>query len=152
MAAGEDRQADDVRLFLARRLHDLLRRQADALVDHLHAGVARAHRDLLGAVGVAVEAGLADEESHAPAEFLRDAVDIGADVVQTGDVVAHGAADAGRRAVFAEGLAQGPAPFAGRDAGLRAGDRGRHDVAAALRRALERRERRLDRARVALRP
>ena len=40
-------------------------------------------------------------------------------------------ADAGRRAVFAERLAQRKAPFAGGDAGFGAGDRGRHDVAAA---------------------
>ena len=50
-----------------RRAHDLRRRQADALVDHLHAAVARAHRDLLGAVGVAVEARLADQQLDAPA-------------------------------------------------------------------------------------
>ena len=37
-------------------------REPDALVDDLHAGVARRDRDLLGAVGVAVEAGLADEQ------------------------------------------------------------------------------------------
>ena len=52
-----------------------------------------------------------------------------ADVVEPVDVVAHGTADPGRRAVFAERLAQRPAPFAGGDAGLGAGDRGRHDVA-----------------------
>ena len=91
-----------MRLLLARRVDDLLRRQADAFVDHLHAGVARAHRDLLGAVGMAVEAGLADQERQAAAELARHAVDIGADVVEAVDVVAHGAADAGRRAVFAE--------------------------------------------------
>ena len=126
-----------MRLLLAHGVDDLLRRQPDALVDHLHAGVARAHRDLLGAVGMAVEAGLADQERHAPAELARDAIDLGADVVEAADVVAHGVADAGRRAVFAERLAQRPAPFAGGDAGFGAGDRGRHDVGAAGRGALE---------------
>ena len=48
-----------------RRRGDLRRRQADALVDDVHARVACANGDLLGAVGVAVEAGLADEDLRA---------------------------------------------------------------------------------------
>ncbi len=66
-------------------------RQADAVIDHVHAGIARAHRDLLGAVGMAVEAGFADQEFQAPAELLRHPVDLGADVVEALGVVAHGA-------------------------------------------------------------
>ena len=151
MAAGEHRQPDDVHFAFARRIDDLLRRQANALVDHLHAGVARAHRDLLGAVGMAVEPGLADQERQTTTELARNAVDVGANIVEPADVVAHGAADAGRRAVFAERLAQRPAPFAGGDAGFGAGDGGRHDVAAARGGALERVERGLDRGIVALR-
>ena len=123
--------------------------QADAVVDHLHAGVARAGSDLLGAVGMAVEAGLADQEFQPPAEFFRHAVDFGADVVEALGIVAHGGADAGRRAVFAEGGAQRKAPFAGGDAGFGAGDRGRHDVAAGLRRLAQRIERGGDRLAVA---
>ena len=84
--------------------------------------------------------------------FLRHAIDVGADVVEPVHVVAHGAADAGRRAVFAERLAQRPAPFAGGDAGLGAGDRGRHDVAVLLRRGAELLERGGDRLGVAGRP
>ena len=49
----------------------------------------------------------------------------------------HGAADAGRRAIFAEDAAQRRAPFAGGDAGLGAGDRRLHDVAAFLGGALQ---------------
>src|SRR6185295_1581228 len=108
-----------------------------ALVDHLHAGVARPHRDLLGAIGVAVEPRLADQKGQAPPELARDAVDLGADGVEAGDVVTRRIADAGRRAVFAERLAQRPAPFAGGDAGLGAFDRGRHDVLIAGGGALE---------------
>ena len=67
---------------LARGLDDLRRREADAFVDHIHAGVARAHRNLLGAVGMAVEAGLADHEFQPAAELARDAVDIGAQIVE----------------------------------------------------------------------
>jgi hypothetical protein len=55
--------------FLQRGVDDLGRRQADALVDDLHAGIAGAHGDLLGAVGMAVEARLADEEFDAAAEL-----------------------------------------------------------------------------------
>src|SRR6185503_21100450 len=112
-----------MRLLLAHRIDDLLGRQPDALVDHLHAGIAGAHRDLLGAVGVAVEPGLADEERHSPPELARDAIDAGANVVKSTDVVAHRLTDTGRRAVFPEGFAQRPAPFAGGDAGFGAGDR-----------------------------
>ena len=98
-------------LLLARRVDDLLRRQPDALIDHLHAGVARPHRDLLGAVGMAVEAGLADQEGQPPAELARHAVDVGANVVEAADVVAHRVADAGRRAVFAERLRAASSPI-----------------------------------------
>ncbi len=41
---------------------DLLGREPDALVDDLEAGVAGAYGDLLGAVRVAVEPGLADQQ------------------------------------------------------------------------------------------
>src|SRR5580700_11428973 len=98
--------------FLARRRPDLGRRQPDALVDHVHAGVARARRDLLGAVGMAVEAGLADQELQPPSKLAREAIDIGPDVVETLAVVAHRAPYAGRRPIFAERLAQRERPFA----------------------------------------
>src|SRR6185295_14677755 len=127
--AREDRQADHVHAFLQRRIDDLGRREAYPLVHDLHAGIARAHRDLLGAVGVAVEAGLADQELDAPAELARHALDVGAHAVEPARIVARRAADAGRRAVFAERVAQRRAPFAGGDAGLGGGDRGGHDVA-----------------------
>ena len=95
---------------------DLGRRQADALVDDVHAGVARADGDLLGAVGVAVETGLADEELQPPAERLADPLDL---VAQLGDLLARdrrGLADAGRRPVLAEHVAQRLRPLAGRGA------------------------------------
>ena len=67
VAAREDRQADHVDVLVAGDGRDLLGRQADALVDDLHAGVAGGHGDLLGAVGVAVEAGLGHQEPGRPA-------------------------------------------------------------------------------------
>ena len=73
--AGEDREADHVDVLLQRRLGDLLGGQADALVDHLHAGVAGAQGDLLGAVGVPVEAGLADQDLDPVPDLLGDLVD-----------------------------------------------------------------------------
>ena len=54
--------------FLERRIDDLARGQADAFVDHFHAGIACPHRNLLGPVGMAVQARLADQDLHAPAE------------------------------------------------------------------------------------
>src|SRR5262245_62071897 len=55
--AGEDGEADDVHTLLERGVGDAGWREADALVDHLDAGIAGGYRDLLGTVAVAVEAG-----------------------------------------------------------------------------------------------
>ncbi len=75
VGAGEDREADHVDVLLQGRLGDLLGGQADALVDDLHADVARPQRHLLGAVGVAVEAGLADQDLDPVADLLGGRVD-----------------------------------------------------------------------------
>src|ERR1700736_2664131 len=80
---------------------------------------------------MAVEAGLADQELEAPSELARDAIDVGAQVVEPRAVVAHRLPDPGCCPIFAEGLAQSEGPFAGGDAGFCADDRGWHDVAAA---------------------
>src|SRR6187401_844108 len=105
-----------MRLLLARGFDDFLRRQPDALIHDLHAGIARTYCNLLGAIGMAVQSRLANEEREPATKFAGNAVDIGADVVEPGDVVAHRATNAGRRPVFAESLAQRPSPFAGCDA------------------------------------
>ncbi len=118
-------------------------RLADAVIGHLHADVAGAQRDLLGAVGMAVEAGLADDEARRLAELLGE----------VGDKQAHVALDLrrGSRAVTPVGARYSPktapqrlAPLAGGDAGLGGSDRGRHDVAALAGGGLERVERRID--------
>ena len=64
--AGEDRDADRVRVLLDRRLDDLLRRLVEAGVDDLHAGVAQRARDDLRAAVVPVEARLRDDDSDLP--------------------------------------------------------------------------------------
>ena len=61
------------------RLHQLLGRHADAVVDHLEAGIGGAHRDLLGAVGMAVEAGLADQEARRLAQAFGQRLHAGAE-------------------------------------------------------------------------
>ncbi len=145
MAAREDRQADDVHALVDGGAHDLSGRQADALVDDFHAAVARAHGDLLRAVGMSVEARLADQQLDAAAEARGHLVDLAAhghEILVA--ALRHGAADAGRCAILAEDAAQGGAPLAGRDAGLGAGDRRLHDVAAFLGGAFEFGEGRLD--------
>ena len=76
MAAREDREADDMHALLEGGVDDALGRQPDALVDHLHAAIAGAHGDLLGAVGMAVEAGLADQHLDAAAEPARHRLDL----------------------------------------------------------------------------
>ena len=70
MRAGEDREADQVDVLLDGGRDDLLRREPDALVDDLEAGVARSHGDLLRAVAVPVEPGLADEDPQPAADLL----------------------------------------------------------------------------------
>src|SRR5439155_1350088 len=77
--AAEDREPDHVDALLQGAGGDLRRRQPDAVVDDVHAGVARADCDLLGAVGVAVEPGLADEDLERAPESLGDALDLLAD-------------------------------------------------------------------------
>ena len=109
-------------LFVARGGGDGIGRQPNAVVDHLHAGIAGPSGDLLGAVGMAVEPGLADQQFQPTAELFRNAVDLGANLIKPFGVVAHRGAHSGRRAIFAEGGTQRGAPFAGGDAGLRAGD------------------------------
>ena len=64
---------DEVHVLRDGRRDDLLRRQPDALVDDLEAGVAGAHGHLLGAVGVPVETGLADEDPQPLAELVAGA-------------------------------------------------------------------------------
>jgi hypothetical protein len=57
--AGEDREANDVHAFLERCVGDAGGAEADALVDHLDAGIAGGDGGLLRTIAVAVEAGLA---------------------------------------------------------------------------------------------
>ena len=64
--AGEDRDADRVRVLLDRRLDDLLGRLVEAGVDDLHAGVAERARDDLRAAIVPVEARLRDDNADVP--------------------------------------------------------------------------------------
>ncbi len=109
--------------------------QADAVIDHVHAGVARPHRHLLGAVGMAVEPRFSDQDFRPPSEFARHPIDLGAQVVDALAVIACCMRNARRGAIFTEAPAQHFAPFPGGGAGLRAGDRRFHDVAACLRSA-----------------
>ena len=62
--AGEDRDADGVRVLLDRGLDDLLRRLVEPRVDDLHARVPQGSRDDLRAAVVAVETGLRDDHSY----------------------------------------------------------------------------------------
>src|SRR5207248_6181254 len=129
VGAGQDRQSDDVDVLVARGSRDLGRAEPDALVDDLYAGVARRDRDLLGAVGVAVEAGFADQQPDgASAGCLDDRAYFVADFVHLRPGACGYRAHAGGRAVLAEHRAQRARPFA--DGAARAGerDRRRHQV------------------------
>ena len=100
-------------------------------VDHLHAGVAGGDGDLLGAVGVAVEAGLGDQELRRAA---GDRAHVLGHLGELAGPPADGGADPGRGAVLAEHRAQLGGPLAGRAAGRGQRDRRRHDVRAVARR------------------
>src|SRR5208283_3756782 len=132
-----------MRAFLLRGLHELLWRRTDAGVDHVKARVARTHGDLLGAVRVAVQSGLADQELRALADLLRNALDLASHLVERAANLARRGGDARRRAIFAEDAAQCAAPFAGRHASLGRRDRRLDHVATLLRRARKLFQRRL---------
>ena len=66
MRAGEDRDADGVRVLLNRGLDDLLGRLVKAGVDDLHAGIAERAGDDLCAAVVPVEARLRDDDADLP--------------------------------------------------------------------------------------
>jgi len=152
VGAGEDGEADDIGGLFDGALDDLLGREADAGVDDIEAAVAGRDGDHFGAVGVAIEAGLADDDPRAVAgaadELLGAAADLG-DAVAV-DVEAL-PLDAGGRAVLAEDAAEGIGPFAGGDAGEGALDRRLHQVRAAAGRGFEGFEGGLHPRRVALR-
>ena len=71
MRAREHREPDEIDVLVARGRGDLRRREPDALVDDLHPRVARRHRDLFGAVRVAVEPGLADQDADGMTDLRR---------------------------------------------------------------------------------
>ena len=115
--------------FFQGRCGELPGRQADAVIDHLEPGIARHHRDLFGAVAVAVEAGLADEQPQRPPQPLARLSRQFAQPVQLAAPAAgNDTVDAGRGAVLAEDVSQRLRPFAGRDPGMGAADGRRHDV------------------------
>ncbi len=82
-------------------------------LDHVHADIAGADRDLLGAVGMAVEARLADQEFHAAAELVRQALDFGTDRLKRlrRPTWQRGFRHAGRCAIFAEHFAEDGTPI-----------------------------------------
>ena len=136
---------------VARGLHDLGGRDADALVHDLHAEVARAHRDLFRAVAVAVEARLAHQQLERAAELHAYRTHPRADLLDCGVSRAQFASHhAGRCAVFAEDSAQRVGPLAGCYARLRTADARGHHVRAAFRGVAQSRERALGVGRAAL--
>src|SRR5207248_10420667 len=113
VAARQDREADDVHALLEGGIDDAFRREPDAFVDDLHAAVARPHGDLLGAIRMAVQAGLADQDLDAPAEAARHGLDLAPGGFEAAVTDTGGARHAGGRAVFAEHAAPRLGPFAG---------------------------------------
>src|SRR5271163_748603 len=117
MGPRQDRQADAVDARFG-SLDNLRWSEPDAVVDDIHARVRRARRDLLGAVRMAVEAGLANQEPDPPAELERHPLDFAAQRVETGRFLARPGRDAGRGAKFSELGAERVSPFPRSRAGL----------------------------------
>ncbi len=91
---------------------DLRRGQPDALVHDLESGVAGAHGNLFGAVGMPVQAGLADEELQPAPQLPPGFNDPVPDAGELSATSMHrSAGHPGRRPVFTEGVPQDPGPL-----------------------------------------
>ena len=153
MRAGQDRQANAVDVLLHSGRHDLFRRQANALVDHFEASITCGNGHLLGAVGVAIEPGLAHEHAKPVTEFVRGRRHTRAHLIKSGPRGrTHRARDTGRGAELAEHLTQRTRPFAGGDASTRTCKRGLHEVGTAAGIADESSQRLVDRCLIARSP
>ena len=121
---------------------NLRRREPDALIDDIHADFPAPCRDLFGAVGMAVEARLAEHIGQLAPERLGNTLDVLADSGRIFLAIGldnHG--DARGCSEFAKHVPHCRAPFTCRDAGLRAGNRGLHDIGPVLCGLLQRGER-----------
>ena len=92
--------------------------EPDPLVDDLEPGVAGGDRDLLGAVGVAVEPGLGHQQPRRSAGPLGERLGPVEHRPELVASVSDASADPGRGPVLAEHLAEGAGPLAGRAAGV----------------------------------
>src|ERR1700733_257621 len=133
MRAGEDRQADAMDARFG-RLDNFGRGEPDAVVNDVHAGVRGARRDLLRAIGMAIEARLADKKPEPAAELEGDAFNFAAKRVEVACFLTRARRDAGRRTKDPELRTQSVGPFARRGPGFGRLDRGGHDIDAARRR------------------
>ena len=130
--------------FIGSARDDLFRRQADAFIGDVHAAVASAEGDLFGAVRVAVQTGLADQEFQPPAKALANGIDGLADRLKPFGAVRGALRHARRATIFAMDLAHDLRPFAGGGTRLGGGDRERHHVLPLLRGFAQRDEGGLD--------
>ena len=128
MRSREHGQPDEIDVLIACGGRDLLGREADALVDHLHPRVTRGNRDLLRAVRVPVEAGFAHEDAYRMPERAGAGLHALPGTRQVGPDRRVRTADAGGCAVLAEDVAQCTGPLAHRSSGLCEVDRCRHQV------------------------
>ena len=131
MRAGEDRDADGVRVLLDRRLDDLLRRLVQPGVDHFHPSVTQRACNYLCPPVVPVESGLGDDDADLPGhgrsvyggESKSDRVEPGLAESRRGPLRLHAR---GRRPAAPARLWAGRALAAARGGGLAAGRRDRH--------------------------
>ncbi len=133
VGAREDREAHHVHALLHRGGRDAGRREADALVDHVHPGVTRPHGDLLGPVGVAVEPRLAHQDLDPAPERLGHPLDTVPKLVES--LIGRSRrriANPRRPAILTEHIAQRGRPLTGGDPRLSRLQSGRHHVHAGV--------------------
>ena len=119
VAARQDRKSDQVDILVPCHGGDLGGGLADALVDHLEAGVTGGQGDLLGAVAVTVQPGLGHQQpGWAPvARHESPHPGPGRRPVRRARLWLR-RLDSGWRPVFAPDLPEGAGPFAGGSAGV----------------------------------
>ena len=141
MAPRQDRDADNIDVLVVRGGRYLIGGQPYPLIDDLEARVTGSHRNLLGTVGVPVEARFGDKQARRPAPDGSHVFGCFAELTAS---VTVAAGDAGRSPVLTELLAECARPLACGAARMRQSDRRRHEVLARRRHAVQLVDGRLD--------
>src|SRR5215510_6789021 len=115
---------------------NLLRSQADTLVNHLHAGIAAPNGDLLSAVRVPIQSWFANQHFQRPTERIGGLTHARSQLFQLigyrtcNSSRCGGAADSCRCTKLAKHRTQSLRPLSGSDSHMRTADRSGHNIRA----------------------